>query len=334
MKVHEKLAIDEEFRASQNITVSQVTAFLAAADCGSFSQAAERLCLSQPALSRCIKDMESALGGSLFDRSCKGVVLSSKGSRLLPMAKRLLKSYSDAHMGMTHWRYGREARLNLVGSASVMPVVVPALVRNLEKEFGHAAMCISEALSVEVRQQVLDGRAWLGVCVDIEDHPRLRYTPVLEVQFGLLTPASFDSTKRIDSLQDLDGLSMVRCIDRAIVTQVLRQHGIFFPAYFDAPIVVNDVQAATELVQNHGLLTVATGVGASHSKAKGLHFIPLPGLLPQARVYIVSLRDAVFDEHHERLRTVLHASIHDAPWHPSVRRLGKMTSMPTTGERT
>jgi DNA-binding transcriptional LysR family regulator len=316
-------AIADSTRSSQSLTRSQMAAFLAVANCGSFSQAAEQLALSQPALSQRIKQMESALGTALFDRSHRKVVLSGKGTLLLPLAARVVRACADAQNGMTQWKKNSAPQINIVGSAAIMPVVTFGLLQRLQQEFGSAAMRVSEALSSDIRQQVLDGQAALGVCVDMDMHPKLRYTPVLEVQLGLLASPLCKLPKVIDTLDALEGVPMVRCSDRAVNTQLLRKHCPGFRAYFDAPVVVDDVQAATELVRRGAMVTVGTGVGASHIKADGLVFIPLPDLLPIVHIYIVSHRDAVFDARQERLREVLHQSIHDAPWHESVRRVGR-----------
>jgi DNA-binding transcriptional LysR family regulator len=316
-------AIADTTRSSLGVTRSQMAAFLAVADCGSFSQAAERLALSQSTLSQRIKQLELALGTTLFDRGHQRVVLSAKGALLLPLAGRVLRSCVDAQNGMAQWKKIGLPQVSILGSAAVMPMIAFGLLQRLKQEFGGAAMRVSEALSSDIRRQVLDGQSALGVCADTDLHPQLRYTPVLEVQLGLLASPECTLPPVIDSLGVLDGVQMVRSGDGAAVTQVLRKHCPQFRAYFDAPVVVDDVQAATELIVRDALVTVATGVGASHIRARGLVFIPLPKLLPIINVYIVSRRDAVFDARQERLRDLLRQSVHDAAWHAAVRRVGE-----------
>ncbi len=68
------------------MTVKQLRAFLVVAQTLSFTQACERLHLSQPALSLAIKGLEESLGGKLLIRSTRSVRLTPEGESLLPLA--------------------------------------------------------------------------------------------------------------------------------------------------------------------------------------------------------------------------------------------------------
>lgn len=65
-------------------------AFVEVADHGSFSEAAEALFLTQPAVSKRIAQLEAELGARLFDRIGRRVSLTATGSALLPRARRLI----------------------------------------------------------------------------------------------------------------------------------------------------------------------------------------------------------------------------------------------------
>ena len=70
-----------------------IDAFLAVADMGSFSRAAESLYLSQSVVSKQVHKLEQALGVSLFDRAHRRTVLTAAGQRLYPEAKALAQQY-------------------------------------------------------------------------------------------------------------------------------------------------------------------------------------------------------------------------------------------------
>ena len=73
-----------------------LTAFLAVAESGSFSTAAERLFLTQPAVSKRIAQLEQQLGTRLFDRVGRRIRLTEAGEALLPRARQGLLDLEDA----------------------------------------------------------------------------------------------------------------------------------------------------------------------------------------------------------------------------------------------
>ncbi|MEE4543457.1 LysR family transcriptional regulator [Streptomyces sp. V4-01] len=70
--------------------------FVAVADELHFTRAAERLFVSQPALSKQIRALERQLGATLFVRGRQGVELTAAGAALLPSARRVLDAWDDA----------------------------------------------------------------------------------------------------------------------------------------------------------------------------------------------------------------------------------------------
>ena len=69
---------------------SSLKAFIAVAECGSFSVAAERLFITQPAISKRVAALETELGVDLFDRLGRGIQLTEAGYKFLTSARRIL----------------------------------------------------------------------------------------------------------------------------------------------------------------------------------------------------------------------------------------------------
>jgi LysR family hca operon transcriptional activator len=76
--------------------------FVAITEEGTFTRAARRLYVAQPALSRQIQDLESALGVPLLVRGARGVTLTPAGSELLGHARLLLASEAQARDSVRH----------------------------------------------------------------------------------------------------------------------------------------------------------------------------------------------------------------------------------------
>ena len=79
-----------------NASIRQLKAFVVVAQTRSFAQACGLLHLSQPALSIAIRNLEQAVGGTLFVRTTRSIALSPEGEAFLPLAQRLLRDWDSA----------------------------------------------------------------------------------------------------------------------------------------------------------------------------------------------------------------------------------------------
>jgi len=107
----------------------QILAFLAVADAGSFSGAAQRLNLTQPAISKRVRGLEEVMGRALFDRIGRQVNLTEAGQALLPVARRIRRDLEDAHRAVSDLGGPVGGRLALVTSHHIGLHLLPGILR-------------------------------------------------------------------------------------------------------------------------------------------------------------------------------------------------------------
>ena len=124
----------------------QLRAFLAIVNTGSLGRAAQSLHLTQPALSRVVKQMKSQLRVQLFERRTTGMELTTFGKALLPYATHLTEE-ADLAIEEINVRLGLgrgTVRVGTVASAAV--VVLPALLERFHKDWPKLQLQITEAV--------------------------------------------------------------------------------------------------------------------------------------------------------------------------------------------
>ena len=87
--------------------ISQIYAFLAVAEFESFSLAAEKLHITQPAVSKRIRQLENYINVALFDRIGKRSMLTPNGLAFKPHAERILQHRGEEHQGTLRHRRTR-----------------------------------------------------------------------------------------------------------------------------------------------------------------------------------------------------------------------------------
>jgi DNA-binding transcriptional LysR family regulator len=115
--------------------ISALQAFTAVADSASFSQAAEKLFLTQPAVSKRIAALEQELNSPLFDRIGRQVVLTEAGQALLPHARRILDEVDSSRRAISDLSGRIAGRLSLGTSHHVGLHRLPSLLRELRRRY-------------------------------------------------------------------------------------------------------------------------------------------------------------------------------------------------------
>lgn len=167
--------------------------FVAVAEELHFARAAEKLCISQPPLSRRIAELERELGVQLFSRTSRSVQITSSGRKLLLLATETLQAFDAirAEMAVTS-DADRCVRIALPPDTG--PGVLAALQAGLEAQ--HLTLDWTEAVTAEGREALSNHRVDLAVLrLPVATH-ELWVSPVLRQPLGILASSSHPITGR------------------------------------------------------------------------------------------------------------------------------------------
>jgi DNA-binding transcriptional LysR family regulator len=143
--------------------LATLNAFIAIAELGSFSEAAERLHLTQPAVSKRIASLEQQLNVRLFDRLGREVSLTEAGRALLPRAYQILNVLDDTRRALVNLSGEISGRLTLATSHHIGLHRLPPLLRAFTRTHPQVALDIQFLDSEVAYEEVLHGRAELAV---------------------------------------------------------------------------------------------------------------------------------------------------------------------------
>ena len=143
--------------------IDTLQAFSAVAATGSFSHAASRLHLSQPAVSKRIASLERELGSALFDRVGRKVTLTEAGRQLLPRARQLLLDVADAKRQIANLSGAVAGTLAMGTSHHIGLHRLPPVLSAFARDYPDVRLDIRFMDSEVVCEAVATGELELGV---------------------------------------------------------------------------------------------------------------------------------------------------------------------------
>jgi DNA-binding transcriptional LysR family regulator len=258
----------------------QLAAFCEVVERRSFSRAAERLGVTQPAISLQIRSLEKRLGQRLLDRSGRRVEPTEAGRRLYRGAQRLLALEGQLLEEVTSAERGElTGTLEIGASTGPGGAVVPLLLA----EFQRANPGVSVSLSISDTQSVVDRVAEreleLGVVGAARRHRQVEFEPFFRDEVVLACPPDHGFAGRTISLDELRQEPVIAMQEGAGVRQViedeLREHGLR----------LRDLDVRLELgLQESVKSAVAAGYGITFISRTAIEAELAGGTLATARV--------------------------------------------------
>ncbi|MGO2511459.1 LysR family transcriptional regulator [Marinomonas polaris] len=161
------------------IDIAELLTFIKVAETSSFSAAGDQLFVTQPAISKRVASLESSLGVKLFDRIGRQVQLTEAGIRLLPKARKMAEDLQDIKRSMTLQMQDVSGELRISTSHHVGLHRLPKSLKRFQEDFPSAQLEIEFVQSEEAYQDVLKGRAELGIItLSNKENPLIESLPI------------------------------------------------------------------------------------------------------------------------------------------------------------
>ncbi len=136
------------------MTLKHIRIFVTVYQEESITRAAEKLHMTQPATSLAIREMEEYYHTKLFERSGRGIRVTSAGTRLYPSAARLLSLYDEMDAEMKNW--DTSGRLRIGSSISIGSCILPQLINRFSKKYPELELYVKVDSSDVIEQNILE----------------------------------------------------------------------------------------------------------------------------------------------------------------------------------
>jgi DNA-binding transcriptional LysR family regulator len=272
----------------------QLQAFCAVVEKKSFSQAAEQLGVTQPAVSLQVRALEQRLGQSLLDRSGRRVEPTEVGRRLYRSAQRML-ALEEQLLDEVSAGDGRLTGTLAIGASTGPGAhLVPLLLCDFQREHPDLRVALSIWDTQTVIDRVVDRQLELGVVGALRRHRSLEFEPLVRDEIVLAVPPGHDAAGGTISLAALKEETLIVMQEGAGVRQVVEEE------LRRAGLRLRGVEVKLELgLQESVKSAVAAGYGVafiSRTAIEGelaagrLAAAHVEGVEPARQIYIVRAR--------------------------------------------
>lgn len=270
--------------------LEELRAFCAAVDLGGIGRAAQRLHLSQPAVSRRLKSLEEVVGTPLLERSSRGVAMTAAGERLYTHARRIATEM-DELTGLLEQIRGSSETVHLAISHTAAEFMMPqALV--LMRRWTSAPVEVIIANSRVVKHMIATGEADVGVsaCMYDERVADSACEPLIDDEIVIAVPLGHPWARRSSIVPEelLAAPIVLRDPDahtRQVIDETLTAAGL---SALQGACEVGSTQAAKDEAHELGLPTAMSRLALA--PADRLEIVPVDGLRFQRRFCILRQR--------------------------------------------
>ena len=178
----------------ENMNNQNLKAFITVAECNSFSAAADRLYLTQSAISKRIAQLEEQIGKRLFDRIARQVSLTEAGLALLPRAQRILTEYESALQAINDLSGEASGILRLAISHHLGLHRLPPILKQFAQQFPNVSLDIEFTDSEKAYEQVLHGETEVAVItLALESHHNINSKKIWDDPLQFICAKSFQA---------------------------------------------------------------------------------------------------------------------------------------------
>ncbi len=184
--------------------------FLAVAENLSFSKAAEELFISQPAVTKHIKELESKLKSTLFDRKGNRIYLTKAGKVNYEYLKKIKQQYAELEFELGRLNNTFKGSLRIGASSTISQYLIPETLAAFYKRYPKIDLHLLSGNSHEIQQKLLSEEIDIALIEGSSSLKELKYSEFLDDEIVVVTGSnSVYAKKRQIAIADLENIPMV-----------------------------------------------------------------------------------------------------------------------------
>ena len=164
----------------------------------SFTRAAAELFITQPAVTKHIKELEHQLNVQLFKRNGSSITLTNAGKILLQYAEKIAQQYAELETELAQLNNMESGVLHIGGSTTVAQTILPKILALFKKAYPAVNFTFIQANTDVITQLVLAEKIDIAIVEGAAHYPQIAYAPFAKDEIVLVTRANNQLSKKVE----------------------------------------------------------------------------------------------------------------------------------------
>lgn len=286
------LSPDERLLTSIGIGLPELETFLAVVAEGSFSQAARRLNLSQPAVTARVQKLEQMLDVRLLNRTTRRIEPTVAGTRLAEEAGRALQGLQRLVAEMLVESGKARRRVTVAATPMVAALLLPAVLQKWHAEFPDVTVVMRDLRHFAALESLDRGECDLAVLALDEPVPRFRFDVLMDDEVVALVPEGHAlSTRGSITLAELASHPVMILEQYVGILAQIEQACTAQGLHFAPSGAAANLQTILGMVDAGAALAVLPRVMAARSRSEPRHCLTIEGVVLRRRYGILTLKE-------------------------------------------
>ncbi len=177
------------------VNLRHLRVFIAVAETGNFSRAAEELLLSQSSMTVTIRQLEEDLGVRLLNRTTRQVQITADGEKFLSSARHVIDEFDRmiAAMRLSASQLGGTVRIAVLPSVAIR--LLPDVIAHIGETHDDIRIVLRDDNARGLHRQVRENEVDFGIANRWGEYPELEYVPLTQDRFGVVCRTDDPLTK-------------------------------------------------------------------------------------------------------------------------------------------
>jgi DNA-binding transcriptional LysR family regulator len=275
------------------INLNQLRVFYEVARSGTFTGAARKLFITQPAVTAQMKAFEDQCSLKLFKKKGRRLYLTDEGTTLYEYARRIFEHEREVEDVIEQMRELKRGILRLGTSKAYARYFMPFLISNFREAYPHIKVYLDEGSSLDIIRSLVNLKNEVAVIAKVEEDPNVTFLPFKRDHLVLiLAPGHSLAKNKSVSLEDLVNEPVIMkeagSGTRKRVNELFSEKGLSPNVLMET----SNTEFIKELVQRgEGISFLVEEAVAAEIREKRLATVPLAGEHPFLDVSIAYLKD-------------------------------------------